>query len=321
MSPSSNPLKIKDSRMSNTTLLYYTHNLVPKPLLLKSLFSILETSKKLGLELVITSQFPLSKNPEYESICMESSRENIDKFVVWGEFFDEKDYPNAKTFVIGRFPRLLTSLVKQLVYTLKKVNTQNVIFTEHDVLYPEGYFEAVLEKLNSGSSLVYAANSIMFCRDGFYSIPKSVFLSKFSGNTKFFLDHFSKKAVNIGCFEPILWGISPISPFAKINPQDICRDFTVLELLNPVLDIKHGLNTSGHYIVSKYQDSNSYWGSKDEILKLISNEELEKFFVENPNILIGLDALTKTKWKPQNVKSLFQVVPDSEMIDKIRKTL
>lgn len=305
--------------MPNTTLLYYTHNLVPRPLLLKSLFSILETSKKLGLELVITSQFPLSKNPVYENICMESSQENVDKFVIWGEFFDEKDYPNVKTFVIGRFPRLLTSLVRQLVYTLKKVNTQNVIFTEHDVLYPEGYFETVLEKLNSGSSLVYATNSIMFCRDGFYSVPKSVCLSRFSGNTNFFINHFNKRMRGMENFEPILWGITPISPFAKINQQDVCQDYTALELLNPVLDIKHGLNTSRHYVVSKYQDSNPYWGSKDEILKLISDEELEKFIVKNPNILVGLDILTKTKWKPQNAKSLIQIIPDSEMIEKIRK--
>ena len=305
--------------MSNTTLLYYTHNLVPKPLLLKTLSTILETSKKLNLDLVITSQFPLSKNPVYENICMESSQEKIDKFVVWGEFFDEKDYPNVKTFVIGRFPRLLTSLVKQLVYTLKKVKTENVIFTEHDILYPEGYFEAILEKLNSGSKIIYADNYVFFCRDGFYSISKAVCLSRFSGNTKFFLDFFGRRTNKLERFEPILPGISLVPPFSKVDSQDVCQNYVILGFPNPVLDIKHGLNTVGCHIVNKCEDSNPYWGSRSEIIKLISDEELEKFIRENPHVLVGLDTLTRTKWKPNDVASLFKIIPDSEMIEVIKK--
>ena len=55
----------------------------------------------------------------------------------------------------------------------------------------------------------------------------------------------------------------------------------------PVLDIKHGTNTSGNMIVDDYFDTHSHWGHKNEILSLI-DDNYNEFVSRKPELGYGL---------------------------------
>lgn len=279
------------------SIIYYTNNLTPKKLIEKTLISILDISNKFKIKTIISSQFPISKNPIIEIINKESFNEDLDKLIVDEEIVDESKYEYSKFYVIGKSKRSLENLSSQILFTLSKVDTEYVILTEDDVLYPEEYFENIFNNINKNLDIIYQKNFVFFCKNGFYNINENTYLSRYSGKKEYFEKYFKNKLKNIQNFEPILLGFSKMHPFLNYHEDDICKNLIILDNKNPVLDIKHGLNLCGCQIVKQYYDFNNYWGNKDIYYDLIRNDNIDDFLKEKPNYIFGLDVNTKKSGK------------------------
>ena len=298
--------------MNNVTFIYYTNNLTPAKLLLTTLLKAIENAGRFADSLIITSQFKISKSPEIVKLFDSESDPRLEKFVVSGDLFDERSFPFLKTFVVGRSAPSLSSLKKQLVFTLGKVKTEFVVFLEDDIFYPPGFFENIINHFDQNKDIVYYADSVLFSREGFFTMHSHNYLSGYSGKTKFFLDHFSDDGKSRN-FEPLLRGYGAKDFFG--NDKEGYENY-VLVHGEPLLDIKHGLNVAGTHLVAHYVENHPLWGDKKEILKFIEDWSIEKFLKENPLVFVGLDTMTRTKWKPSKSDFLFRLFPDKETILK-----
>ena len=283
------------------TLLYYTNNLTPRGLLKKTLLGVLGVAaQRNDLNVLVCSQFANSEYPQYISLEEpEPEWEQIDRFLVKDIFFNEhsQNFP-IQTYVIGKLPRLLTSLVRQLVFCLERVETETVIFVEDDILYPSDYFDKVIEELNNGAPIVYAEPFTMFNMWGFYNPDGELYLSRYSGRTDLFLKHFRQEQICFKHFEPLLRG--KISG-PGYDGEDMYADYALVELDNPVLDIRHGLNMIGVPLHPDMRTEDPYWGKMEDILKLINDPSLMEYLEENRKMLTGLDVMTRTNGKPTAV--------------------
>lgn len=295
--------------MKDVTFIYYTNNLTPRKLLLNSLLLTIGYAEEFAKSLVITSQSKISKSPKIVPLFSGVENVHVDKAIVTGEFFDESENPSIESFVVGRSEPTLVSLAKQLVFTLKQVKTEFVVFTEDDVFYPNGYFQKVTDALTPKFNIVYYSDSVMFSKDGFFTLKGHLYLSRYSGRTEYFLKHFSEMTDQIDEFEPNSKGFGRskgVEPFVLVSGP-------------PVLDIKHGLNVSGTHLVQSYEEINDFWGRKETYLDLIKSDAIDEIEKDNPMLFVGLDMMTRRGWKPSKGDGLFRMFPDRRLFEEIRE--
>jgi len=297
-----------------TTLIYYTNNIVPKNLLHRTLTDAVHYSDINNLDLVVTSHYPLSHHPTFVKLFQElESYVSIDKYRVVEKIVNEELFPRARFFAVGNLPSLLTSLVRQLIFTLEQVKTETVILIEHDVLYPKSYFGRVIEELGKGYDLVFSKNSVMY-NDGFLKLDKPfIFLSRLSGKTETLINHFSK--YNPGeTLEPIPSQYKDLN-LHKCKIYDNC---SVIDNEHPTLDIKHGLNLTASVMTKEgASQTNEFWGNKEDIKSLLEVPELQDSVEKQILGEVGLDFFIKNKIKPLiplvNVKNLNIKSSDEEI--------
>ena len=303
----------------DVTFIYYTNNLTPRLLLETTLFKAILSSSVYAKELIITSQFKISKYPQLVPKFEEHPDPKLENLIVSEEFFDEKKYKHVKTLVVGRSTPTLKSLAAQILVNLMFVTTKYVVFLEDDILYPYEYFDKIIPCLSRENEIVYYTNSVMFSKEGFFTLDNHMYLSRYSGKTTFFKDHF--RGILSGetqGFEPILTGYVAPDPLGKAIEGT--RNYTLVSGL-PVLDIKHGLNVAGVHVVSQHQQHHPTWGEAKDIIKLISSDGIDKLSRENPMMFVGLDIMTKKNWKPDSFDVLFRFFPDKEMIKNLKNDL
>jgi hypothetical protein len=149
--------------------------------------------------------------------------------------------------------------IMQLLYVAKQINEyETVSFLEHDVLYPEGYFD--YPNVESGT-VITNMNYMGINKDGWQGVP--VKHEPFHQMTMRF-DEAIKHCESI--LENAL-----ITNSGMIEPQipNIIRK--KWNCINPAVHINHGGHFTSHFsIYSKtdLKDYDSYWGLHKEYLKL-----------------------------------------------------
>jgi hypothetical protein len=149
--------------------------------------------------------------------------------------------------------------VMQLLYVARDINDYKYVsFLEHDVLYPEGYFD--YPNVNEGE-VITNMNYMGICKDGFQSVPTKH--EPFHQMTMRFDEAITH------C-ESILAN-ALVNNSGLIEPQvgNIIR--TKWECKNPSVHINHGHHFTSHYSIYSSTDlskTDPYWGNHDNYLQL-----------------------------------------------------
>jgi hypothetical protein len=168
-------------------------------------------------------------------------------------------------YVVGECEYNHSTIYRQLLLGAH-CYADNIIIMEHDVLYPMNYAKTVSGILDSGMDLCYWARGKYFSDLGFFDLPNIMTLSRFSMKRKQFVKVFeNKKDKDLKFVEPALRGIEIQGDFS----QEIVTDNFAMVYGIDTLDIRHGLNVSGNYIVENYSQGHSYWGDYSEIYPMI----------------------------------------------------
>jgi hypothetical protein len=140
--------------------------------------------------------------------------------------------------------------IMHLLYQAKEINNyEYVSFLEHDVLYPEGYFD--YPEINEGEVLTNM-NYMGICRSGWQSLgqldqPFHQMTMRFTNAIK----HCESILSN-----------ALIKNAGLIEPQNAIR--RVWECVNPSIHVNHGYHFTSHFNVYRKDDifqDHLYWGS------------------------------------------------------------
>jgi hypothetical protein len=165
---------------------------------------------------------------------------------------------------------------------------ENIIMMEHDVLYPKEYLDETVAVLDEGYGFACAKNHLLFTLMGFSESIHSYHLSRFSGKKKSWLDFYNRVAIeNSTQVEPSLKGIEGFGQRDLIEYED----YKIYNSSHPVLDISHGLNTTGKPFNPNLYDLDEYWGDKSEILALF-DEDYVNFTNKNAIFNYGLHSVS-----------------------------
>jgi hypothetical protein len=149
--------------------------------------------------------------------------------------------------------------VMQLLYVARDITDYKYVsFLEHDVLYPEGYFD--YPNVSEGE-VITNMNYMGICKDGFQGVPTKH--EPFHQMTMRFDEA-------IAHCESILAN-ALINNSGLIEPQigNIIR--TKWECANPSVHINHGHHFTSHYSIYSSTDlskTDPYWGNHDNYLQL-----------------------------------------------------
>lgn len=166
-----------------------------------------------------------------------------------------KELPIIKVENSEGEPRSHRALFENILAGIETAETDFVFLAEHDVLYPEGYFD--LKKL---PELSYSKDIIYLSADGFYkrNLPNGP-LSTLAGDKETI-----KKAIE----EKIKLGKK--LKFTEPGVQDEFSDLvTFRKVKGGVIDIRHGANFTGARRATKYLKTNSHWGKAAELWSAI----------------------------------------------------
>lgn len=140
--------------------------------------------------------------------------------------------------------------VMQLLYQAKEINSyEYVSFLEHDVLYPEGYFD--FPDINEGEVMTNM-NYMGLCKNGWQHLGQKD--EPFHQMTMRF-DEAIKHCENI-------LANALIRNSGLIEPQNVQRK--TWNCINPSVHINHGLHFTSHYNIYKKDDvyvDHQYWGN------------------------------------------------------------
>ena len=163
----------------------------------------------------------------------------------------------AWTKTVSHLNQLLQ--IMQLLYVAKQVNQyETVSFLEHDVLYPEGYFD--YPEISPGT-VITNMNYMGVNKEGWQGVP--VKQEPFHQMTMRF-DEAIKHCESI--LENAL-----VTNSGLIEPQitNIIRE--KWECINPAVHINHGGHFTSHFSIYSTTDlksNDSYWGDHKDYLKL-----------------------------------------------------
>ena len=156
-----------------TSVLYYTNNLLPKKLFKHVLNNVIKHTQENNCELIVTSHFPITK--QYEEISLNSKKSYGEDVRPDGEQERSKIYDyivkdvviepniNYKSFVVGKIPYSLNSILKQIVLSLENASHENIVLMEHDCLYPNNYISTVNKALTDyQKDFTYTASQTIF---------------------------------------------------------------------------------------------------------------------------------------------------------------
>ena len=275
-----------------TSILYYTNNLLPQKLFEHVLGEVVKQAKENECELIITSHFPITEEYEEFSLGETNYAKDINQNTGRFQVSDIYEYVNrntqidtsninCKSFVVGKIPYSLESILKQIHFSLEKCRGKNIILMEHDCLYPKNYIKTVNHVLtNYQKEFTYCSfNTVFLNEHGYFNIPnKSFLLSGCAGKKELLKGLFQRKIELIKSkspftFEPIL----SVEPEAKKEryPQEIIIDKHIcidsfLGENNSILDIKHHLNADG-YFRGEYYSDHALWGNAKQYKDMIDS--------------------------------------------------
>lgn len=163
--------------------------------------------------------------------------------------FEEKN-PCIETLSWFKVPSHLNQILQilQCLYVAKRINDYRYVsFLEHDVLYPDGYFDYP----DFDGNIICNTNYIGLGKNGFQKLkqhdkPLSQITMKFT----YAIDYFVSLLPNA-----LILNSGNIDKFDTIVSDWQCR--------NPCVHVNHGLHFTSHYKVYSQTDIteyNDYWG-------------------------------------------------------------
>ena len=283
--------------MENISILFYTNNLLSRPLLKATTESAITHAKNNGCELIITSHYPISNSyidhplgptssykPDFDPTTQKFKQSDIYNYII-KDLKVETSCNHIKTFVVGKLHYSYESIYKQILFSLKQCSNENIVLMEHDCLYPKGYIEAVKKCLVSYQyHFAYCSFANCFLsEEGFFDISlRNFLLSSCSGKKDLFQKIFSTKLKLLQenkkyKFEPLL-DIEPqkdrYDKEEVVIEKHLCADKF---LDGPILDIRHQLNSSPNILVreGEYLQEHEYWGNAKQYIDMIRAIEVE----------------------------------------------
>lgn len=143
----------------------------------------------------------------------------------------------------------------QILSGISEAQSDLIVLAEHDVLYPEGYHEAMLANAAAGA-LCYNNNIWCLNARGFFRSAECDFLSNCGGQRDVLIQRIHGKIEEIKVRGYVNWA-EPAADARFSSP-------------NPTVDIRHGQNFTGTRQApdGKYQSQIEYWGSASIYTKL-----------------------------------------------------
>lgn len=219
-----------------------------------------ESKNKLGI-FYSNNNNPKTKNAILKSLqtIEQASRSKADILTCF--WIDEPNSPFNRLTSWYQTPSHLTQLLQimQLLYTARDSGKYDYVsFLEHDVLYPEGYFD--FPDFPSGTSL---------CNMNYAGVNKEGWQPRMH-------DHQPFHQMTMR-FDDAIKHCEKILPNAlttnsgMIEPQTNQRGSW--NCINPAIHINHGHHFTSHYSIYGKADSklNDYWGDHNQYLYLFSD--------------------------------------------------
>ena len=274
--------------MRNAVIIY-THNLVPKKIFLKSMSLVFDQVKMIqGTEVVIVSQYPVLDGYEFINFPQIPERKypKLEPLILKEPILKRSDLSvKIRNFVIGPKEFSMQTIYHQMLIAASKTDAECISIAEHDVFYPEDYFSKCFAVLAAGFPVSFWRSVKMFNSNGFFDIVHIYALSRYGLRKETLVKMYNEKLERGSNFaEPLLKNCE-ITMVTGENDH-MFNDYAFLSG-NDVLDIKHGLNTSGQVIVDKFELSHPYWGSRDQIVNMIDPEYTD-VVNKNPGLGYGL---------------------------------
>lgn len=268
----------------DTTILYYTHNLLSEQLLKKTTQQAIEHARINNCHLIFISHFPIIKSHFVERLIEEDFYQSdynpqtgktkilrIYDFLVKAPIIEE-EYDNVENYVVGKLPYNSRSIYQQLVFGLSKVQSENVILFEHDCFYPKEYVSAVRQTLDS-HEFSWCSKRLMCGKNGYYELS-NFYISECSSKTHLLFEIYEEKlsltdaGQKPSMLEPVL---VDKTERGRTNEVIMVSEHSDAGLLLPesqcILDIKHGLNTTGTLAIEGVCD-HIYWGRSKQYIDL-----------------------------------------------------
>lgn len=282
-----------NGNLAMNSILICTNNLVPKRLISTVLHCAIRQAEDVGnTNVVVVSQYPVisqylnaelsgSKSPE------ESKHSKLSSVILKEPFFDSMcdvcgDKAKFVNVVVGERAYAIDTIYRQLLLGTMYCGDK-VAICEHDVFYPSGYLKRVFGVLDSGRDICFWESSIYLSYQGYFRMPNNGMFNRFSFCNEFLQKHLRDKISRENlCIEPALRGFSK-----TLQGEPEYGNYEVVEGVD-ILDIKHGFNTGGYFMVDDYMDEHSYWGNKHIYLDLI-DDEYRQATQKNPSCFYGFN--------------------------------
>ena len=283
--------------MQNISILFYTNNLVSPRILEESLKGAMKQAQDNDCELIVTSHFPLTVDFESVNLITEPyylkefdpenqkhKASDIYDYIV-KELKVEANCDHIKSYVVGKLPYSHESIFKQILFSLEKCSSDNVVLMEHDCFYPKEYIKSVKKCLIEYQyEFAYCSFANCFLNEnGFFDISfRKFLLSTCVGKTKLMQRIFTDKLQLFQekkryKFEPVL-DIEP-SPNNYADNVIVTKHLCMDKFLDgPVLDIRHQLNSSANILIrdGNYSQHNSYWGDAKKFIDMIQDISVKR---------------------------------------------
>jgi hypothetical protein len=263
-------------------ILYYTNNIVPEGILRATLKSAIDHAKDIDAELIITSHYPLASWAKEEGSLGVTDFPKYENVAVSGDFIPQMD--NVKCFTVGPQDQELSSIVKQMLFSMKQTEAKNIYMHEHDVFYPPNHYSDLEEPLCRGRDVATVLNHKFLDADGYYTIKNFNFaLSRFAGKKTYLVNVYEYKLENdFSVIEPSLKGY-----FDNPSEGPVSENFEIVEAAFPVLEIRHGINTSDNRVVDWRETNDPLWGNYSKYSSLIDGG-YQDFVDKNPLFSYGI---------------------------------
>jgi hypothetical protein len=259
------------------SILICTNNLIPKRLISTVLHCAIKQAESIhDTNIVVVSQYPVIS--QYFSAELSGCKDanpflhsRLSSCILKEPFFDsECEFCRNKDLfinvVVGEKAYAMETIYKQLLLGSMYCG-QNIAICEHDVFYPVNYLEKVFGVLDGGKDICFWKDAIYLSYQGYFRMPNNHMFNRFAFSNDFLQKHLRDKiSRNNLCIEPALLGYSK-----TLEEEPEWANYEVVGGVD-VLDIKHGFNAGGYFMVDNYMDMHDYWGKKHIYLDLIDDE-------------------------------------------------
>ena len=183
---------------------------------------------------------------------------------VWHPIYSNP-FPQYPSWMkVGGHLNQCLQILHLLYVAAKRKDYKYVSFLEHDVLYPEGYFD--YPDFEEGKVLVNT-NYLGLCKGGWQSKnPSEDPLFQMTMTMNNAIDHFH-----------LVFQEALLTNSGNLDKPPLTRE--VWRCDNPAVHVNHGFHFTSHYStysIKNFDEVNPYWGHKDNYSYLFPKEESDE---------------------------------------------